>query len=64
MPIKQKFKSEVFEVIHASASALLEVGAIDKTIMCQFDESCLIVPPVIDLKHIKLIRERNHVSQL
>ena len=33
MTTKRKFKSDAFEAIHSSASALLEVGAIDKTTM-------------------------------
>lgn len=56
MLTKQKFKSDAFEAVHASASALLEVGAINKTTMRQFDESCFTVPPAINPEHIKLIR--------
>lgn len=63
MTTKHKFKSDAFEAIHASAAALYEVGAIDKTTMREFDESCLTAPPEIDPVHIKQIRERNHVSQ-
>jgi putative transcriptional regulator len=63
MTAKRKFKSDAFEAIHSSATALLEVGAIDKTTMREFDESCLAKPPEIDSEHIKQIREQNHVSQ-
>ena len=63
MPSKRKFKSEAFEAIHASAQALLKVGAIDKATMREFDESCLSAPPDIDPRQIKRIRERAHVSQ-
>ena len=63
MTAKRKFRSDTFEAIHASATALLEVGAIDKTTMRDFDESCLATPPEIDSEHIKQIREQNHVSQ-
>ncbi len=63
MTAKRKFKSDAFEAIHSSATALLEVGAIDKTTMREFDESCLTKPPEIDAEDIKQIREQNHVSQ-
>ena len=63
MTTKRKFKSDAFEAIHASASALHRVGAIDKSTMREFDESCLTAPPAIEPGEIKRIRERAHVSQ-
>ena len=63
MTTKRKFKSDAFEAIHASARALLSVGAIDKITMRKFDESALAAPPVIESKQIKRIREQAHVSQ-
>ncbi len=63
MTTKRKFKSDAFEAIHSSASALRKVGAIDKATMRDFDESCLSVPAEINPQQIKNIRERNHVSQ-
>lgn len=63
MTTKRKFKSDAFESIHASASALHRVGAIDKSTMREFDESCLTAPPAIEPAEIKRIRERAHVSQ-
>lgn len=60
---KTKFRSDAFEAIHASASALHKVGAIDKTTMRSFNESCLVMPTKFAPEKIKLIRERNHVSQ-
>lgn len=63
MNVKSKYKSNAFEAIHQSASALLKVGAIDKTTMRDFDSSCLIATPEIAPEEIKDIRERNHVSQ-
>jgi len=62
--MSKKFKSEVFELIHESASALLAVGAISKATMREFDESCLAtVPEAIPADQIKALRERNNVSQ-
>ncbi|TIR63824.1 MAG: transcriptional regulator, partial [Mesorhizobium sp.] len=59
----RKYKSDAFEAIHSSASALYKVGAIDKATMRSFDESCLTVPPAIEPDAIKALREKNHVSQ-
>ncbi len=41
MATQRKYKSDAFEAIHSSASALLSVGAIDKASMRDFDLSCL-----------------------
>jgi putative transcriptional regulator len=60
---KAKFKSDAFEAIHTSASALLKIGAIDKATMRSFDEGCLAVPADIQPQQIKKLRELNHVSQ-
>ena len=35
------YKSDVFESIHSSAAALLEIGAIDKAAKSEFDASCV-----------------------
>ena len=50
--IVRKFKSPAFRAIHASASALLKVGAISNTTMRKFDESCLATPPVLTPRQI------------
>jgi putative transcriptional regulator len=63
MSAKGKFKSDAFEAIHSSASALLAVGAIDKATMRGFDASCLSVPAPITPHRIKQIRESQNVSQ-
>jgi putative transcriptional regulator len=62
MTTKLKFKSNAFEAIHSSATALFNVGAIDKATMRSFDTSCL-VPPPIKPHQIKKLRERCCVSQ-
>lgn len=56
-------KMDALNAIHASASALHSVGAIDKATMRGFNESCLAAPPGIAPNEIKRIRERAHVSQ-
>src|ERR1700744_946861 len=63
MATKGKFKSDAFEAIHSSASALLKVGAIDKTTMKSFDEACLTAPPALKPAQIKKLRLRLRVSQ-
>jgi putative transcriptional regulator len=63
MTLKAKFKTDAFEAIHASAQALFGVGAIDKTTMRQFDQTCLTKPGALEPARIKQIRESNHVSQ-
>jgi len=61
--MKPKFKSDISKSVHASATALYKVGAIDKATMREFDESCLTVPPPIEPKEIKRLRQRHRLSQ-
>jgi putative transcriptional regulator len=63
MATKPRFKSDAFEAIHASASALHKVGAIDKATMRHFDEASVAVPTEFKPTQIKQLRERNRVSQ-
>jgi putative transcriptional regulator len=60
---KRKFKSDAFEAIHSSASAIYKVGAIDKTTMRKFDASCLTSPPALKPAQIKRLRQRLRISQ-
>ncbi|MDD5030213.1 MAG: DNA-binding transcriptional regulator [Rhodoferax sp.] len=63
MTTKTKFKSDAFAAIHASATALKKIGAIDITTMRQFDASCLATPVPLEPMQIKKIRECARVSQ-
>ena len=63
MTTKQKFKSDALAAIHASATALQKVGAMNQTTMRKFDMSCLATPIALEPKQIKKIRELAHVSQ-
>ena len=63
MATKRRFKSEAFEAIHSSASALHKVGAIDQTTMRSFDVSCLASPQPLEPEQIKKLRMRLCVSQ-
>jgi putative transcriptional regulator len=53
MATKQKFKSDAFEAIHSSASAMLRAGAIDKATMREFDEACLASPAPMQSSRLK-----------
>lgn len=63
MALKRKYKSDIAAAVHSSASALYEIGAIDKTTMREYDHACLSKPPTMDAKRIKRIREKQQVSQ-
>jgi putative transcriptional regulator len=57
-----EFKPGAYEAIHSSARALFKVGAIDKVTMRSFDASCLVTPD-LSAEDIKLLREKNQLSQ-
>lgn len=59
----RKHRRGAFEAIHTSASALRRVGAISKSTMRSFDESCLMPVRPLEPRQIKKLREKNHVSQ-
>ena len=63
MATKRKLKSEAFEAIHSSASALHKVGAIDQTTMRSFAASCLASPSPLKPQQIKKLRQRLRVSR-
>jgi len=63
MPTKRKFKSDAFESIHAAATALHRVGAIDKATMKDFDMLAFAELTAIKPAQIKQLREKNRVSQ-
>jgi putative transcriptional regulator len=59
----KKFKSDILDSVHASAVALLKVGAIDKQTMRQFDERFLVTVPTLSAQQIKKLRIANKISQ-
>ena len=63
MSTKRKHRSEAFEAIHTSASALFRVGAIDKATMRSFDQAALSPPEDLRPTQIKRLREALKVSQ-
>ena len=62
MATKSKFKSEMSEAIHSSATMLHKVGAIDKATMADFDARHLVAGEIAPAE-IKRLREANNVSQ-
>lgn len=63
MTKKLEYRSDLSEAIHASASALHRVGALDKATMRDFDARHLAVPATIEPREIERLREANNVSQ-
>jgi putative transcriptional regulator len=57
------YRSDAFAAIHETAEALHRVGAISKTTLREFDESCLEPALGIAPSEIRALREREHVSQ-
>jgi putative transcriptional regulator len=60
---KKTYKSDAFAAIHASATALHKVGAIDKATMRDFDAASLSAAPEFSATEIQKLRQRHHVSQ-
>jgi putative transcriptional regulator len=63
MPNSRKYKSHDFAVIHDAASDLLEVGAINKTTLREFDAACIAMPEPLAPTNIQRLRRRLHVGQ-
>ena len=53
MTTKPKFKCDALAAIHASATALQRVGAINQTTRHQFDETCLATSAALAPEQIK-----------
>ncbi|MEI7669802.1 MAG: DNA-binding transcriptional regulator [Pseudomonadota bacterium] len=61
--MKKTYKSDAFESIHLSATALFKVGAIDKVSMRNYDKGCLAVVDSLQPESIKEIRNKYKLSQ-
>ena len=59
----RKYKSDVFEALHRSASALHRVGAIDQQTMRSFDVTCIEQPIAWNKVKVRRLRLRLHMSQ-
>jgi putative transcriptional regulator len=58
-----KYKNEVTEALHRSASALHRVGAMDGQTMRNFDVTCIERPARWDKTRVRKLRLRLHMSQ-
>ena len=63
MMTKKRYRSDLRESIHESATALYRTGVIDKATMRDFDESCLAPIAAFAPGDIQKLREANKVSQ-
>ena len=61
--MSKKYRSDAFASIHETMEGLYDVGAIDKRIMCKFDDVCLTPVYVLSSDEIKILRMREHTSQ-
>ena len=61
--MSRKYRSDAMAAIHETMEALHKVGVIDKQTMRRFDDGCLTPVKPLSPKQIKVIREREHVSQ-
>ncbi|MGL4208264.1 MAG: helix-turn-helix domain-containing protein [Candidatus Adiutrix sp.] len=59
----KNYRSEAGAVVHEIAKSLYEQGILDKTTMREFDESCLVPTVELSAQDIKILREREMVSQ-
>ena len=62
MAKKLKYRSDISEAVHSSASDMYLAGIIDEATMREFDESCL-VPAPFKPHEIRKIRRSLKVSQ-
>lgn len=58
-----RYKGDLFEAIHSSASDLHSIGAIGKQTMREYDELCIEPPKEISARNIKELRESLNMSQ-
>ncbi|KAI9132005.1 DNA-binding transcriptional regulator [Acaryochloris sp. CCMEE 5410] len=58
-----QYKSDAFAAIHESMEALHQIGAISKTTMREFDETCLTPIQPMSPDDIRALREHEHASQ-
>jgi len=58
-----QYRSDAFAAIHETMDALHQIGAIDKTTMRTFDETCLEPASELAPEEIRALRQREQVSQ-
>ena len=58
-----KYKGDVFEALHRSASALHKVGALNAQTMRDFDVACIERPATWSKQRVRQLRSQLHMSQ-
>ena len=59
----KKYRSEALAAVHETMEALLDVGAIDKQTLREFDETCLTPVQPMSPEKIRELRLRENISQ-
>lgn len=59
----KKYRSNAFAAIHETMEALHEAGAVNKQTMREFDAACLTPVEELSPEDIRLLRQREHISQ-
>ena len=59
----KQYKSELLAAVHESAEALHRTGLIDKRTMKEFDDACLEPVKNFSAEEIRILRERERLSQ-
>ena len=58
MSKRKQYKSEAFAAIHETMDSLLQIGAVDKKTMRDFDAACLADLPEREPEEIRALRQR------
>ena len=53
----KQYRSDAFVAIHETMDALQQIGAIDKTTLRNFDQTCLEPAPELSLEEIRALRQ-------
>jgi putative transcriptional regulator len=59
----KKYRSDSFAAIHETMEALHGAGTVTKQTMREFDAACLTPVEVLSPEEIRLLRQREHISQ-
>ena len=59
----EKYRSDASAAIHETMEALHEAGAVNKQTMREFDAACLTPVEELSPEDIRLLRQREHISQ-
>ena len=59
----KQYKSDLLAAVHESAEALHRTGVIDKRTMKEFNEACLEPVKNFSAEEIRILRERERLSQ-